>query len=176
MFVIKIYFAKTGDGTSSHELLFRAIEIHCGKCDFTLSYERGKKPYFTELDAPKFSISHSGDVWICAISDGEIGCDVQLHKPYPRYASIAERYFHPTEITEMNSAEEPLCTFFGTWVKKESVAKLTGRGLDSSLKESAVASLPLCVDHISLPICEPYSAAVASRELFVAKEIAVIKI
>lgn len=174
--MITVYFAKMNSELSSHELLFRAVADHSGGRSFTLSYERGKKPFFVESDAPRFSISHSKDVWICAISDREIGCDVQIQVPYPRFASVAKRYFHPVEIEEMNAASSPLSIFFDIWAKKEAVAKLTGRGLDQTLREARLADLPLFVHSITLPVDEPYSAAVASYDSFDVAEISLKKI
>jgi len=173
--VIKIYFSEINNGESSHELLHRAVQDYYGKCDLDLSYKMGEKPYFIEPNAPKFSISHSEKLWICAISENEVGCDIQIHKPYPRYKAVAKRYFHSAEICKMNAAESPIYVFFDTWVKKEAVAKLTGRGLDSSLSGVPTADMPLFVKNVTLPIDVPYSAALASYESFDVNEISIIK-
>lgn len=87
------------------------------------------KPFIP--DCPfHFSLSHSGQYALCAVSDREIGCDIQLITD--NRESIAHRFFHPNEISYLNSISDEdrrRIAFFRIWTIKESYVKLDGRGL-----------------------------------------------
>ena len=83
------------------------------------------KPFFPELPDFHFSLSHAGEVAVCAVSDREIGADVERRRPVSD--TLLRRYFSEKE----RQTVEPLWL----WVRKESYGKLTGRGL-AELKES----------------------------------------
>ncbi len=121
------------------------------------------KPYFDEAGAPKFSISHSDNIWICAVADGNIGCDVQMHKSAPRFLKIAERYFHSDEVKLILRSPSPETSFFEVWAKKEAIAKMRGNGIDANFKNinTLCDSIAEQVTTLTLPIQSPYSAAVA---------------
>lgn len=98
------------------------------------------KPALRESTAPRFSLSHSGDRALCALSDAEIGCDLEkLRRPA---LPIVERRFHPREAAWLFSLpeREQARAFFRLWTLKESYLKATGRGL--SLPLSAFCVLP----------------------------------
>ena len=88
------------------------------------------KPRIGACPGVHFSISHSGSYAAAAISDAEIGCDIEIvSKPM---LSIADRFFHESERTFLNSAEpgpERDERFYRIWTLKESLLKADGRGL-----------------------------------------------
>ena len=80
-------------------------------------YQTGEKPSIMGLSDFRFSLSHSGNWAICAVSDREIGADVEMPREFsPR---LLQRYFTEQERTD------PL----RVWVLKESFCKLTGVGI-----------------------------------------------
>ena len=100
--------------------------------------EKGK-PYFE--DSPlSFSLSHSGDLVLCAIADHEIGADLQRVTEV-RWEQLAERYYSPQEqdylgiFAEKNagcfrpSEENARLEFFSLWCRKEAYGKMTGEGV-----------------------------------------------
>ena len=174
--MIKVYFCEHNDNTNSHELLFHAVLLHTGRADFPLRYERTKKPYFDSADAPKFSISHSGNYWICAMSDEEVGCDLQLHKQYPRYLTVAKRYFHENEIQKLTLRDDPCTVFFDIWSKKEAISKLSGEGINRNIKKIDSGNNEAFTKRLILPIESPYSAAIASYSKISDYDIEIVKI
>ncbi|MBR5992350.1 MAG: 4'-phosphopantetheinyl transferase superfamily protein [Lachnospiraceae bacterium] len=74
-----------------------------------------------------FSLSHSGDKVMCAISDCEVGCDVEMIKDNTK---VANRFFtgHEAELARDNAE-----VFTRIWTLKESFIKATGEGLKRPL-------------------------------------------
>ena len=105
--------------------------------DFTdLVYEYGEhqKPYFKNFSDFCFNISHSGDYVILAVSDKEIGCDIEKIRKYD--LKIAERFFTKKEYKDIINAkddEKRQKLFFLYWVLKESYIKQNGQGLSQPL-------------------------------------------
>jgi len=82
-----------------------------------------------------FSISHSGDmVWAAFCSQAPVGIDVEYNKPLPNLGELGV-YFHPMEEVALRklSGQQALRAFYRCWVRKEAVAKATGRGLSLPL-------------------------------------------
>ena len=52
---------------------------------------------------------------------------------------LADRIFSPSEQKRVKNAEDPRRALLKIWVLKESLAKLTGRGLGEYLKETDFA-------------------------------------
>lgn len=86
--------------------------------------ERGK-PYF-ECGSPCFSLSHSGKYALCAVSETEIGADIEA--PRKNSAALAERFFTEKEAEAVRRTEDPDEEFCRLWVLKESYIKATGEG------------------------------------------------
>ena len=79
-----------------------------------IAFNENGKPYF--LDNPlHFSISHSENTVIAAISEKNIGADIEKVREIPR--GVAERFF---------TERERGCDFFEIWTKKEAFGKCKG--------------------------------------------------
>ncbi|MBR5421916.1 MAG: 4'-phosphopantetheinyl transferase superfamily protein [Lachnospiraceae bacterium] len=96
--------------------------------------EKGK-PYFTELPDVHFSISHSGNMALVAVSDVNVGADIQEWRELN--ADIAGRFFHPAEKEHLKhlTPSESEKAFFNIWCLKESYAKYAGGDLLQALEE-----------------------------------------
>ena len=82
-----------------------------------------------------FSLSHSGIWALCAISDCEVGCDVQQ---VDRVDIKLSRRFAPAEqadILSQTETEAQTELFYRYWTLKESFAKATGLGLKLPLQD-----------------------------------------
>lgn len=109
-------------------LLRRAMTDAGLQPPFETELTPGGKPYLP--DAPRFSLSHSGDHVLCAISEREVGCDVERIRPVSH--KLAERFFCPEEAAEIAAApteEARLRSFFRFWTLKESYVKALGTGM-----------------------------------------------
>ena len=96
------------------------------------------KPFFPALTGLCFSLSHSGETVLCALSDRELGCDAEV-LGRPR-RELAARFFHERERRWLSSLppEEEQEGFFRLWTLKESYVKATGQGLSRPLNSFAV--------------------------------------
>lgn len=103
-----------------------------------LSYGSVGKPFLTDYPELFFNLSHSGNRVLCAVSDREVGCDVELVRSAD--FSVAKRFFSPQEYQMMINApaEEHNAMFFHIWTLKESFIKNVGRGLSMPLREFCI--------------------------------------
>ena len=81
------------------------------------------------IDGLEFSLSHSGNMVICAVSDKPVGCDVEELRKAPK--GVAKRYFSENEKEYLNqfNGEDYDTAFFRLWTMKESYVKMTGEGM-----------------------------------------------
>ncbi|MBR4182922.1 MAG: 4'-phosphopantetheinyl transferase superfamily protein [Lachnospiraceae bacterium] len=103
-------------------------------------YMEHGKPFLSGMSDLHFNISHSGDYAICAVSDTEVGCDIE--KTGELNMNLAERFFTPEEKSIIRSSDD----FFKIWVKKESVIKCTGEGMSRGLDTFSVLSNKVEID------------------------------
>lgn len=133
-----LYFTRGGRGDTAH-LLPCAARQFCGAVhqpcpDLTIARESGGKPYFPAAPWLYCSVSHSGDIWICACSTAPVGVDIQRIQP-TREGPLARRFFHPDEIAWLDAHQDG---FFSVWTAKEACVKLTGQGIDSDFSRFSV--------------------------------------
>ncbi|MBQ8970059.1 MAG: 4'-phosphopantetheinyl transferase superfamily protein [Lachnospiraceae bacterium] len=91
--------------------------------------------FLEEEDGIEFSLSHSGDYAVCAISDrqGEkLGVDIEKRRK--NEGKIAEHFFCENEVKRIRTAED----FYRYWTLKESFTKAVGLGLGLSLNSFEV--------------------------------------
>ena len=102
---------------------------------YDFAYTELGKPYFINIPGVHFSISHSGEMAMVAVSDREVGADIQEWRELK--SDIAGRFFHPEEKAHLEklSASESEKAFFELWCLKESYIKFTGKGLTQALDE-----------------------------------------
>lgn len=109
-------------------LLGYMLKREYGQDTFSYRYGKNGKPYLENCSA-YFSISHSGDYVLCALSEKEIGCDIEKIKEYnPR---IPERFFTQKEIRRLGDDNKEL--FTRLWTLKESILKKDGTGISGGL-------------------------------------------
>lgn len=105
------------------------------ECDMRYTVEKNGKPCFASDIPLNFSISHADPYVILALSDREVGCDVERIRPVS--TDIAGRFFCLEEyeaIMAVSDMTERLHTFFRLWTMKESFLKITGEGFRLSMK------------------------------------------
>ena len=87
------------------------------------------KPYLQ--DGPCFSLSHSGDLIVCAVDADEVGVDIERVSKFAK-TRIARKILNPFEenafagISDTDEAAKYLAV---KWTGKEAIAKLIGKGL-----------------------------------------------
>lgn len=117
-----------GDGTS-RTLLRRAAGRYSSLSDAQLGpveTDEWGKPFFPAHPHLHFSVTHSGDWWLCGFSKQPLGLDLQVHRSHVSPETLSRRFFHPLEDAFL--AKEGYQRFFDLWCAKESWVKYTGHG------------------------------------------------
>ncbi len=125
-------------------LLDRAV----GPCEIILGPQG--KPYAKDM-AAFFNLSHSGDMAVIALSDSEVGVDIQKIKHFKDslvdhvfniedkklaeelLAELADTGLTADDVQHDDSSFDQVCTRM--WAMKESVMKYTGKGLSLDPKK-----------------------------------------
>ena len=116
----------------SHALLYSGISDG-GQLDLTVG-EYGK-PHLKSEEC-YFSLSHSNDIVFCALSDKEIGADVQIRSNAKQ--ALINRCFCEDEQRYVEHSVDKDAAFTEIWTKKESRCKQDGRGLSMPLDSFSV--------------------------------------
>lgn len=89
-----------------------------------------------------FNLSHSGEISVCAVSDREVGCDVEKIRSLEEVdIKLSERFFAKEESEYVKNAagdDAKSRAFFEIWTKKESFVKAEGSGLSFGLDRFSV--------------------------------------
>ena len=107
-------------------VLLRDELLKLGITDYDVFYDEKGKPFLKNSNL-HFSLSHSGEMAMCVISDQNVGCDIEKIKPID--LKIAKRFFTDDEYNEIINSDNPECAFYRLWTLKESFLKVTGEGL-----------------------------------------------
>ena len=94
--------------------------------------EKYGKAYISNYENIHFNLSHSGKMVLCAISDREVGADVE-YIDSEIDLDIAKNYFYNSEYESIMNSENSPEEFFKYWVLKESYMKYTGLGMNLEL-------------------------------------------
>lgn len=156
------------DGCSGEERIIASAGEYCRKNGLAppskeiVKTAKGK-PCFTA--GPDFSVSHSGDYWVCAMSGTAVGIDLQQHTGCD-CVKIAKRFFHPDEYSLVNQNPE---SFWDIWTAKESFVKFLGTGITDEFSGFSVindkqdfACPGVCFRHLSFKT--GYSLCLCARD------------
>ncbi len=141
-------------------LLKHALSVH--NLDINdIVFAKGKygKPYLKDYPDFHFSLSHSKERAFCAVSDKEIGCDIQYtDETNANILNIARRFFTENEYSALLKLSESESDslkvndlFYSIWVLKESCIKACAMGLSMPL--NSFESLP-SAEGLMLPFGE----------------------
>lgn len=123
--VLYIYRGTDLKGAKGEALVKRAWSLYTGKTDPPEMNRTAKgKPYFENTDI-HFSVSHSGDLWVCLFAHFNVGVDIQMIKD-GRLQEIAERFFTKEEAESVR--QEGRNAFFRIWTSREACGKYEGSG------------------------------------------------
>ena len=125
--MINLYLMETSADQSetAKNLLLRVLDRDYDiKAQEILRTDKGK-PYI--INGPCFSISHSRGYVGIAVTDSDIGIDLEVVRPY--HEKLPKRIFSPNEYKWFCSRRETKLDFFTLWTLKESYYKYLGTGL-----------------------------------------------
>jgi len=119
----KLYIRKNIDSKTLLNEILKKENIN----KYELIYNEYGKPYLKD-NKLFFNISHSKDIIVIAISDKEIGIDIQhiTYKVNALYKSYTEE--------EIKLVGNDKYLFTEMWVMKEAYVKMLGKGLSYGLK------------------------------------------
>lgn len=123
-------------------ILAAYLELKPGEIQF--QYNAQGKP-FLRNQAIRFSVSHSAERVLCAFCKNfEVGVDLERVREMPDASTLAQRFFAPSEYTELCEAGPANRTtvFFCCWTRKEAYIKATGQGLSLPLNSFQVPTAP----------------------------------
>ena len=108
--------------------------------ELRMDYGEKGKPYLKDYPF-YFNLSHSGEYVICAVSDREVGADIQRcsMEKGERLERIARRFFSPEEtaaLVRCREQAERAALFYRLWTRKEAYGKLTGSGIGAALNKN----------------------------------------
>lgn len=100
-------------------LLEQAVQLHWGWTSLPLVERSPRgKPFFPGLADRWFSLSHSGGIALCALSERPVGVDVELVRP--RRMELPQRLLSQNELAQFDGSWADFCRF---WTLKESWCK-----------------------------------------------------
>lgn len=108
----------------------RVLQLLGEPLELVLDYGKKGKPYLREYPF-YFNLSHSGEYVVCAVSDQEIGADIQQCVSVD-VERLARRFFSAEECRALAAYEtehEKRQFFFRQWARKEAYGKLIGEGI-----------------------------------------------
>lgn len=113
------------------------------------------KPYLKDRKDIHFSLSHSGAWAVCAVSDENVGVDVEL----PRCnMAVAKRFFRPEELEGLDDLDRyhQSDALNRLWTAKEAFLKMLGKGLTLPLDSFTIRlgeTAELVQDYTDRPYC-----------------------
>lgn len=113
-------------------LLLKKLLAEIGIDNFEIKFRKYGKAYISNRENIYFNMSHSRKFVACAISDKEVGIDIEYNDPTIDL-NIARNYFYNQEYESIMNAKNPSDEFFRYWVLKESYMKYTGLGFNLDL-------------------------------------------
>ena len=135
-------------------LLQRALREEYGITEVPeFVYNEFGKPSFPNLPI-HFSLSHCKDAVVCAVSDHNIGIDVESIVPYN--PDVARRVCTVSELEALRFSSQIDLDFTVLWSKKEAVAKFEGMGLSMELNKMEMSRYRIesaCYEKVVLSVC-----------------------
>lgn len=96
-------------------------------------YSPDGKPFIADHPDIHFSLSHSGNVALCVVSDQPVGADVEV--PRKITPSLIAYTMNADEQAQINASANPEMQFLHFWTRKEALLKLTAEGIRNDMKE-----------------------------------------
>lgn len=147
---------------AAYLLLKRALREEYGIEDNPILAEReGGKPYIVGREDVHFNLSHCREAAVCAVSNREVGVDVERIRPYND--DLARYVLNDEEYSIVKSSDNPALEFTKFWTMKEALLKLTGEGIRDDLKQVLIGAKVPFDTHVNID--KGYVYTVMSYEL-----------
>ena len=137
--ICRTRFKKNKILSLASELLLKNALNDIGIKSYTVAYGERGKPFLKEYPNVHFNLSHSEERVFCALSEKEVGCDVEMVSEID--LAVGLRFFCDYEyqaIIENESQKDRFDAFYRIWTLKESIIKATGLGMALPLNSFCV--------------------------------------
>jgi 4'-phosphopantetheinyl transferase len=121
---------------AGHWLARKTLAEYAGGApeDWSLEQDDGGAPLAVHDDGrttPRLSISHSGDLLVCAVAGGAVGVDVEAPTRMRDLARLATMVFSEEELAAMQALDPAAreAFFYTRWTLREAWLKCRRRGL-----------------------------------------------
>ena len=133
--------------TCAREILARLLREQYALTDYTIDVGENGKPYLKDHPQIRFNLSHCRTCVAAAVSDHEIGIDVERRFDWKE--PLARRVCHPAEIEALLRCEsaERKDQFNLLWSRKEAYLKCLGVGLGRDMRQLCIGTAPLTVSN-----------------------------
>lgn len=140
---VELWLAKLADAGGSDAFKRRVLARYCALQPQQLRFDSGEhgKPVLLEPPIPlDFNLSHSGDLILCAVSNGApLGVDLEHGARERDTLKLARRFFAANEVALLESLPQARqsALFYDLWTLKESAVKARGGALAPGLRNWA---------------------------------------
>ena len=124
----KLYIEKN---ISSQDFLSKILKENYNIDKYELIYNEYGKPFLKD-NKLFFNISHDNNLMVIAISDKNIGIDIE-YLTYNRF--VLKKCFNEKEQHKVNNKVNKEKEFTKIWVMKEAYVKMKGTGIITDLKD-----------------------------------------
>ncbi len=124
----KLYIEKN---ISSQDFLSKILKENYDIDKYELIYNEYGKPFLKDNNL-FFNISHDNNLMVIAISDKNIGIDIE-YLTYNRF--VLKKCFNEKEQHKVNDKVNKEKEFTKIWVMKEAYVKMKGTGIITDLKD-----------------------------------------
>ncbi|HEY8309281.1 MAG TPA: 4'-phosphopantetheinyl transferase superfamily protein [Gemmatimonadaceae bacterium] len=155
---VRVYTLDSGDSATVRDAARRILARQIGVSPSMVElYVTPKgKPLLRNDEALHFSISHSRDVSMIAVTRvAAVGVDIEQLRAVPNAAAILKRFFTHEEISAILTDDQRDLRFIEAWTRAESRVKVRG----ASVWEAATPDPSTIVRLIAAP--DGFAAAVA---------------
>ncbi|TBV26717.1 hypothetical protein DMZ43_06530 [Meridianimaribacter sp. CL38] len=103
--------------------------------DIKLKKDTNQKPYLVSNNSINFNLSHSEDSAIIAISNSNVGVDLEYKNNEFDVLEITNHSYSEAETKHVLNSKNQIDTFFKYWTRKEAIAKFSGQGINDNLSQ-----------------------------------------
>jgi phosphopantetheinyl transferase len=170
---VRILTLDSGDSATVRDATRRILSQISGIAfeDIDMYDAPGGKPLLRNDDSLQFSISHSHEVAMVAVTRvAPVGVDVELIRAVPNAEMIMRRFFTPEDAAIIRADDDSDLRFAEAWTRAEARVKVRG----ASVWQAAKADPSTTVRQLSAPSGFAAAIAVASATWIVSQHNIVI--
>jgi 4'-phosphopantetheinyl transferase len=129
--------------TVAHAMLRLLLAARLGADPAGLRFTAGEhgKPALSTGDGPEFSLAHSGERALVALSDqAAVGVDIEQVRALRDADAVARRIMADGLLAAYGAAADPTLFLLDVWARKEAVLKASGEGITRALREVDISA------------------------------------